>query len=221
MEVNWRSMTMKKKMMKKKMVKKKMLKKKMMKTLSVSFFALLASIVVPSLALGAENLSIVKILFADDIAGLGQYTPRPDTRFTLDDVCTVYVEAAGFAMPLATPNTEDSYNVDLALDVQVRLPQSRRKIAYQPDMARLTTQVRSKLPAQMMGFSFTFDGWSPGTYVMEVGLRDLLGGQTVSRDLTLQLAEPTEADIKAKQERAKQEQAKQDREAKEAAPAPR
>jgi hypothetical protein len=146
-------------------------------------------------------LSIQKLLFADDIVGLGQYTPRPDARFTLDDVCTVYVEAAGFTMPL-TPGTEDNYNVDLALDVQIRLPQSGRRVVFQPEMGRLTTQVRSKLPAQAMGFAFTFDGWSPGAYVMEVGLRDILGGgQTVSRDLTLQLVEPTEADIKARQER--------------------
>ncbi|MDR2136822.1 MAG: hypothetical protein LBO68_00915 [Synergistaceae bacterium] len=155
----------------------------------------------PSLAFGAESLSISKILFADEIVGLGQYTPRSDTRFTLDDICAVYVEVAGFAMPL-TPNTEDSYNVDLALDVQIRLPKSGRSVAFQPEMARLTTQIRSKLSAQMMGFSFTFDGWSPGTYLMEVGLRDILGGgKTVSRDLTLQLVEPTAADIKARQER--------------------
>ncbi|MDR1378937.1 MAG: hypothetical protein LBJ36_07780 [Synergistaceae bacterium] len=158
------------------------------------------SVITSSFVLGAESLSIRKLLFADDVVGLGDYTPHPDTRFTLDDVCTIYAEAAGFAMPL-TPGTEDNYNIDLALDVLIKLPQSGRMIAFQSEMARMTTQMRSQLPTQALAFSCTFDGLAPGTYAMEVGLRDILGGQTVSRDLTLQLVEPTEADIKARQER--------------------
>lgn len=177
----------------------------------LSFLALLAlgvEVLAPSGAFGAESLSIQKILFADEVIGLGQYTPRPDSRFTLDDVCRVYVEAAGFAMP-PTPGTEDSYDVNLAVDVLIKLPQSGRKIAAQSDMATLTTPMRSKLSAQAIPLAFTFDGWSPGNYVMEVGLRDILGGQTVSRDLALQLVEPTEADIKARQEREAQEAARE------------
>jgi hypothetical protein len=137
--------------------------------------------------------------------GLGQYTPKSGTRFTLDDTCSIYVEALGFAMPL-TPDTQDEYNVDLAVDVKVKLPQSGRKLTFQPDMAKLMTKIRSKLPTQALGFSFTFDGWRPGNYVLEVGLRDNLGGQTVSQDLALQLVEPTEADTKARLEREAAEQ---------------
>jgi hypothetical protein len=117
-----------------------------------------------------------------------------------------------------TPGAEDSYDVNLAVDVLIKLPQSGRKIAAQSDMATLTTPMRSKLSAQAIPLAFTFDGWSPGNYVMEVGLRDILGGQTVSRDLTLQLVEPTEADIKARQEREAQEAARESAEQDPSAP---
>lgn len=154
---------------------------------------------VPSV-FAAENLSIQKLVFVDEIAGLGQYTPKNGARFTLDDTCSIYVEAAGFAMPLS-PNTQDEYNVDLAVDVKVKLPQSGRKLTFQPDMAKLAAKIRSKLPAHFLGFSFTFAGWTPGNYALEVGLRDNLGGRTVSQDIVLQLVEPTEADTKARLER--------------------
>ncbi|MDR1978148.1 MAG: hypothetical protein LBQ42_05390 [Synergistaceae bacterium] len=155
---------------------------------------------VASSVFAAENLSIQKLVFVDEMLGLGQYTPKADTRFTLDDTCSVYVEATGFAMPLS-PNTEDEYNMDLAVDVKVKLPQSGRTLTFQSDLAKLATQIRSKLPTQALGFSFSFDGWTPGNYVLEVGLRDNFGGQTVSQDLPLQLVEPTEADTKARLER--------------------
>ncbi|MDR2180695.1 MAG: hypothetical protein LBP21_10335 [Synergistaceae bacterium] len=148
----------------------------------------------------AEKLSIQKLVFADEMLGLGQYTPKDGTRFTLDDTCSVYVEAVGFAMPLS-PKTQDEYNVDLAVDVKVKLPQSGRRLTFQPDMAKLVTKIRSHLTAQALGFSFSFEGWTPGNYILEVGLRDNLGGQTVSQDIPLQLVEPTEADTKARLER--------------------
>jgi hypothetical protein len=162
---------------------------------------------VPS-AFAAENLSIQKLAFVDEMTGLGQYTPRNGTRFTLDDTCSIYIEAGGFAMPLS-PNTQDEYNVDLAVDVKVKLPQSGRRLTFQPDMAKLVTKIRSKLTAQALGFTFAFDGWTPGNYALEVGLRDNFGGQTVSQDLVLQLVEPTEADTKARLEREAREAEKE------------
>jgi hypothetical protein len=153
-----------------------------------------------SRAFGADKLSIQKLVFIDEMIGLGQYTPKSGARFTLDDTCSVYVEATGFAMPLV-PNTKDEYSVNLALDVKIKLPQGGRTLAFQSDMGTLVTRLRSKLPVQALGFAFDFDGWTPGNYVLEVGLRDNLGGRTVSQDLALQLVESTEADVKARQER--------------------
>ena len=157
-----------------------------------------------SAASAAESLVIQRLLFADEIAGLGQYTPHPGMRFTLDDSCRVYVEVSGFAMPL-TLNTQDEYNVNLAADVKVKLPQSGRRIAFQPDMATMNTKVRTKLPSHFLAFGFNFEGWTPGTYVMEVGIRDNIAGQTVSQDLTFELVEPTEADTKAREARESQQ----------------
>ncbi len=153
----------------------------------------------------ADGLTIQKALFADQVVGLGQYTPHAGNRFTLDDTCRVYVEVAGFATPL-TLNTQDEYNVNMGVDVRIKLPQSGRRIAFQPDMAKLDTKLRSKLAAHFFAFAFNFDGWSPGSYVLEVGVRDNLGGQTVSQDIPFVLAEPTAAEIRARQEQQPQEQ---------------
>lgn len=171
-------------------------------------------------AFAAESVSIQKLLFADSIEGLGQYTPRPDTRFTLDDQCKVYLEVSGFATPL-TLNTQDEFNINMGVDIKIKLPQSGRKVAFQSDIAKLETKLRSKLTAHFFTFGFTFDGWAPGTYVMEVGVRDQLAGKTVSQDLTFQLVEPTQADIKAKLEKQAQEQAAQQEQPQDTTPAPK
>ena len=185
--------------------------------LSVMLVALLAF---SGFAFAAESVSIQKLLFADPIAGLGQYTPRPDTRFTLDDQCKVYLEVSGFATPL-TLNTQDEYNVNMGVDVKIKLPQSGRKVAFQSDIAKLEAKLRSKLTTHFFTFGFTFDGWAPGAYVMEVGVRDQLAGKTVSQDLTFQLVEPTEADIKAKLEKQAQEQATQQTQPQDTTPVPK
>ena len=77
-------------------------------------------------------------------------------------------------------------------------------------MAKLDTKLRSKLSSHFFTLGFKFDGWSPGSYVLEVGVRDNLGGQTVSQDLPFTLVEPTAADTKARQEREAQQQKEQE-----------
>ncbi|MDR1875084.1 MAG: hypothetical protein LBQ90_08765 [Synergistaceae bacterium] len=173
--------------------------------LPAALLVLFAFVFTTSPAFAAESLSIQKLLFADEIMGLGQYTPRSGARFTLDDECWVYIEVANFAMPL-TPNTQDEYNIDLAVDVRIKLPQSGRQLTAQPDITKLTTRMRTKLPTQFLSFGFSFEGWTPGNYALEIRVRDNLGGQAAVQDLLLQVAEPTEADIRARQEREAQQQ---------------
>jgi hypothetical protein len=139
-------------------------------------------------------------VFADEVIGLGQYTPRPKARFTTDDTCRVYLETSGFAMP-PVRNQQGEYSVSLTVDIAVKLPQSGRKLVFQPDMATLATTARSKLSSYYMEFAFNFEGWTPRSYALEVGLRDNLGGKTVSQDILLELDEPAEADAKARLER--------------------
>jgi hypothetical protein len=141
-----------------------------------------------SVAHAAEGLTIRRATFANEIIGLSQYTPRAGGSFTLDDTCMVYVEASGFAMPL-TPDTEDEYNISLAADLAVKLPRGRR-LLFQPNIALQEGKVRSLLPLYFLSFAFSFEGWTPGNYILEVGLRDNFSGQVVSQDLTLQVVEP-------------------------------
>ena len=168
-----------------------------MKKIFFPLIALIFFVVTPWSVSAADKLAIRKLTFTKDIKGLGSYTPWGSTRFTLDDICTVYVEAEGFAIPL-TPKTEDEYNIDIAVDVAVKLPQTKRVLTFQPNMDALTGIIRSELSAYFLSFSFAFEGWTPGNYLLEIGVRDNLGGQVVSQDLAFQLVEPTEADIKAK-----------------------
>lgn len=152
----------------------------------------------------ADGLVVQKVLFADHIAGLGRYTPRADNFFLLGDPCEVYIETSGFATPL-TLNTQDEYNVSLAVDVKVKLPQSGRRIAEQADLATLDTKLRSKLDSHYFAIGFDFAEWTPGNYVLEVGVRDNIGGQTISQDLPFTLAEPTPADIQEREARQQQQ----------------
>ena len=172
----------------------------MRKKLSLSMLPLVfVTLIFCAAAASAAGLSFQKLAFTDGVTGLGQYTPRSGTRFTLIETCSVYIEAAGFATP-QIPGAEDEYGVELAVDVAIRSSNGRR-LFFEPGVDGLATRTRSKLPMHFFAFSFPFEEWDPGTYVLEVGLRDNLGGQTVSRDLTFQVEKPTEAEIKAKQER--------------------
>ena len=155
------------------------------------FFFPLVTLVLLALApcvSAADKLTIRKLVFVEDIQGLGNYTPRGNAGFTLDDTCTVYIEAEGFAMSL-TPGAQDEYNMDLAVDVAIKLPESRRTLFSQSDVTALTNKVRSELPVYL-AFSFTFNGFMPGNYILEVGLRDNIGGQIMSQDLIIQVTEP-------------------------------
>ena len=140
-------------------------------------------------------LDITKLLFVSDVAGLSQYTPKPEARFAIGDVCAIYVETTGFAMEPVQPGSEDEFNIDLALDLEITMPQRRRTIASEKDFDSLKTTVRSKLPATFMAFSFIFDeDRNPGEYVITLTLRDNLSEQSVTRQMTYQLEKPTEAD---------------------------
>lgn len=176
----------------------------MKKNFTGVLFALIFPLLLSNTSWAADKLLIRKLVFADDIGGMGQFVPRSTSRFTLDDQCMVYIEFEGFAIPL-TPGTQDQFNVNLAVDAKVKLPQSGRKIAFQSDIATFQTTLQSKLDAHYLGFGFSFKDWTPGNYVLEVGIRDVLGGHTVSQDLPFQVVEPTEADIKARKAREEQQ----------------
>jgi hypothetical protein len=184
--------------------------KNMKRNLFLFVFAVLLSAFGASSASAApaEKLSIQRLVFADEVVGLGQYTPRPTPRFTTEEACLVYVETAGFAMPLK-PKTEDEYSVNLAVDLALKLPQSGRKLALVPDVTTLVTTARSHWAAYYLAFTLDLAQVPPSSYVLEVGVRDNIGGQVISRDLALQVAEPTEADIKARQEREAEAQRQQ------------
>ena len=143
----------------------------------------------------ADALNMTRLLFVDDVAGLSQYTPKQGARFAIGDICTIYVETAGFTLQPARPDSEDEFDLDLALDIAITMPQHGRTIASEQDFNTVKSTVRSKLPATFMAFSFAFEGdWDPGDYVIELTLRDNLSGQSVTREMAYQLEEPTEAD---------------------------
>ena len=150
-------------------------------------------------AASADVLNMTRLLFVDDVSGLGQYTPKHGERFAIGDICIIYVETTGFALQPTEPGSEDEFDLDLAVDIAIMMPQNRRTIASEKDFNTLSTTVRSKLSATFLAFSFIFDEeWDPGNYVIELTLRDNLSGQSVVQEITYRLEEPTEAD-KARQ----------------------
>ena len=143
----------------------------------------------------ADVLNIARLLYVDNITGLSQYTPKQGDRFAIGDLCTIYLETTGFALLPTKPDSEDEFNLDLAVDIAIKMPQRRRAIASEKDFNTLKTTVRSKISATFLAFSFLFDEeWDLGDYIIELTLRDNLSEQSVTQEITFRLEEPTEAD---------------------------
>ena len=141
------------------------------------------------------DLNVTALSFVEDVAGLGQYTPKQGTRFAIGDICTIYMEAANFTLQPAEPNSEDKFNLDLAVDIVIKMPQRRRTIVSEKDFSTLKTTMRARLPITFLAFRFAFDeDWTPGDYIITLTLRDNLSGQSVTGDMIYRLEKPTEAD---------------------------
>jgi hypothetical protein len=149
-----------------------------------------------ALAAPDDALNITKLLFVDSVSGLSQYIPKQGSRFAIGDTCTIYVETTGFTLQPVTEDSEDEFNLDLAVDLTIKMSQRRRVIASEEDFNTLKTTVRSRLPATFLAFSFVFDeDWNGGDYIIELTLRDNLSEQSVTQEMTYLLEEPTEADL--------------------------
>ena len=154
------------------------------------FCAATALAVAAFAATPAPSLSIQRLAFVEEIMGLAQYKPHPGgSSFTQDEECEVYVEVAGFSTPLVE-GSQGEYAFHLALDAVIKasggeILASQSGIDEQEDTAYM------ELTQHYLAFSFNLRDWPEGDYVLEVGVRDLLSGQLVSRDLPLRL-EPGE-----------------------------
>jgi hypothetical protein len=179
---------------------------------SLLFLAVLSTALLcaPGASLAApaqEALSMTKLTFVQDVAGLGQYTPKQGARFAIGDICTLYVEATGFTLKPKSKE-EDEFDLDLAVDVAIRRAQGKRAIVSEKDISTMKTSMRSKLPSTFLAFSFLFDQeWDPDAYAMELTLRDNLSSQSVTQTLNFQLDEPTQADLTRQAEEGKGRQA--------------
>ena len=143
----------------------------------------------------AGVLNMTRLLFVDNVIGLGQYTPKQGERFAIGDLCTIYIETTGFTLRPTKPDSEDEFDLDLAVDVVIMAAQGRITTASAKDFITHSTTVFSKLSATFLFFSFIFEeGWDPGNYLIEITLRDNLSGQSVTREIAYRLEEPTEAD---------------------------
>ena len=162
--------------------------KKYLKFYAGLFFLVICAFSVSPAFAAQAPLAIQRLVFANEILDMGQFTPRPEARFNMDDICYVYLEMSGFAMP-PVQGGQDEYSIDLSVDVALKLSQGGRVLVFEPDMATLATVASSQLSSYFMAFAFNFEGWTPREYVLEVGLRDNLSGRTVSRDITLELME--------------------------------
>ena len=131
----------------------------------------------------ASSLSIQKLVFVEGVTGLGQYKPRGGSSFTRDDTCMVYVEVAGFSMPLVE-DSEDEYGFSLAVDAAVKSPEGD-VLAFQSDIDSQEGVAYTQLQLHYLAFSFILSEWTEGDYVLEIGARDNLSDRIVSGDLHL------------------------------------
>ncbi|MCL2009123.1 MAG: hypothetical protein FWG71_01075 [Synergistaceae bacterium] len=168
---------------------------------SLLFFALFSLVIprgAPVFAATANSpaLSILTLSFVDNVTGLSQYTPKQGARFAIGDTCMIYLETTGFTLHPVRPDSEDEFDLDLAVDIEIKMPQRRRVIVSENNFHTLKTTMRSKLPIAFLAFGFPFDeDWTPGDYLIELTLRDNFSEQSVTESMIYQLERPTDADL--------------------------
>ena len=140
-----------------------------------------------------NSLSIQKLAFVEDVMGLGQYRPHT-SNYSPAETCSVYVEAAGYSTP-PVEDGQDQYSFSLAVDIVIK-DSTGQALASQSDVDKQEGAANNSQPPgpQYLWFSFPMGGWPVGKFVLEVGVRDNLSGQTVSGDLPMSVEPDKEPD---------------------------
>ncbi len=115
----------------------------------------------------ASPLQLRTVVFADDVKGYANYTPRENSEFKSNDTLRVYFEPVGFAF---TPDG-DGFSAALVADLQIRTP-GGLILATSEDFGRLAWHGRSKMHEVHATIEFPLPAFKPGEYQLLLTLRD-------------------------------------------------
>lgn len=129
----------------------------------------------------ASPLQFRQALFAESVAGFGNYQPRADASFKTGDTLLLYLEPIGYGF-LAEA---DGFKVLLAVDVEIRTP-GGLVLGKAADFAKLEWSARSRTREIHATVSFPLPSLKPGDYQLVLKLRDQ--GSPKTAELTLPFA---------------------------------
>ncbi|MEO8667729.1 MAG: hypothetical protein ABI399_04380 [Bauldia sp.] len=133
----------------------------------------------------SSPLQLRKALFADDIAGFGQYTPRADATFKPGSRATVYLEPFGYAFV----EDGDMFRIALAADLQIRTP-GGLILAKADDFGGLEWSGREKSREVHAQVGVDLPDLKPGSYELVLTLRDKSSPKTTTTTLPFSVAAP-------------------------------
>jgi hypothetical protein len=133
----------------------------------------------------ASPLQLRKAIFAGDVSGFGQYTPRPDSTFKPGERATIYIEPFGYGF---TENGE-AIGVALGADVEIRTP-GGLILGKADDFAELAWSGREKSREVHATIAIDLPALKPGDYELLLTLRDKASPKTTTATLPFSVAAP-------------------------------
>ena len=129
----------------------------------------------------ASPLQFRQALFAESVAGFGNYQPRADASFKAGDTLLLYFEPIGYGfLPAA-----GGFKVSIAVDVEIRTP-GGLVLGKAEDFAKLEWSARSRTLEIHATVSFPLPSLKPVEYELVLKLRDQ--GSPKTAELTLPFA---------------------------------
>jgi len=133
----------------------------------------------------SSPLQLRKVLFADSVAGFGQYSPRADAVFRAGEHATIYLEPFGYAFA----EDGDMFKVALAADLQIRTP-GGLILAKADDFGGLEWSGRAKSREVHAQVGIDLPQLKPGSYELVLTLRDKSSPKTTTATLPFSVAAP-------------------------------
>ena len=126
----------------------------------------------------ALPLTFRTVTFAASITGFGQYTPRPNTVFKPGELSHVYMALAGYAFrPIST-----GYRVEFGSAVKIKNADGA-VIARNDDFGELIWERSVESHEFYADFPIPLPDLKPGSYTIELTVRDIQSGKMTLADL--------------------------------------
>jgi hypothetical protein len=133
----------------------------------------------------SSPLQLRKVLFADNVSGFGEYTPRSDLAFKAGERATVYLEPFGYSFA----EDGDQFKISLAANLAIRTP-GGLILAKADNFGGLDWHGRSKSREVHAQVGIDLPALKTGDYELVLTLRDQNSPKTATATLPFSIAAP-------------------------------